>query len=45
VSESTKCEIIGFVDNNEVILNIEGQLHSIHPDYFIDMQKKNFALK
>ena len=33
------CDVEGYVDENEIILNIEGKLHSIHPDYFIDMQK------
>lgn len=33
------CDVEGYVDENEIILNIEGNLHSIHPDYFIDMQK------
>jgi DNA polymerase III epsilon subunit-like protein len=33
------CDVVGFVDENEIVLNINGNLHSIHPDYFIDMQK------
>lgn len=45
VNKPTKCEVIGFVDYSEIVLKIEGQFHSIHPDYFIDMQKKDFSLK
>jgi len=37
--EFVLCDVEGYVDENEIILNIEGNLHSIHPDYFIDMQK------
>ncbi|WP_411682365.1 BRCT domain-containing protein [Clostridium thailandense] len=37
-----ECEVAGFVDNNEIILNVNGELHSIHPDYFFDMQRKEF---
>ena len=43
VSEITKCAVIGFVNNSEIVLNVKGQLHSIHPDYFKDMQKKTFS--
>lgn len=39
-NEPTECDVAGFVDNNEIILYINGELHSIHPDYFADMQKK-----
>lgn len=39
-NEPVECDVAGFVDNNEIILYINGQLHSIHPDYFADMQKK-----
>lgn len=35
-----ECDVTGFVDDNEIILYINGQLHSIHPDYLVDMQKK-----
>ena len=38
--DSVKCDVVGIVDNNEIILDINGELHSIHPDYLIDMQKK-----
>lgn len=37
-----ECEVAGFVDDNEIILNVNGELHSIHPDYFFDMQRKEF---
>lgn len=39
-NEPIECDVIGFVDDNEIILYINGELHSIHPDYFADMQKK-----
>jgi hypothetical protein len=44
VSEPTECNIIGYVDENEVILDIKGEKHCIHPDYFKSMQSKNFKL-
>lgn len=39
-NEPVECDVAGFVDDNEIILYIKGELHSIHPDYFADMQKK-----
>ncbi|MDO5780032.1 MAG: exonuclease domain-containing protein [Clostridium sp.] len=38
--DAVECDVVGIVDNNEIILGINGELHSIHPDYLIDMQKK-----
>ena len=38
--DAVECDVVGIVDNNEIILDIKGELHSIHPDYLIDMQKK-----
>lgn len=38
--EAVECEVVGIVDNNEIILDVNGELHSIHPDYLLDMQKK-----
>ena len=38
--DAVECDVVGIVDNNEIILDINGELHSIHPDYLIDMQKK-----
>ena len=38
--DAVECDVIGIVDNNEIILDINGELHSIHPDYLLDMQKK-----
>lgn len=35
-----ECDVIGYVDDNEIIISINEQLHSIHPDYLLDMQKK-----
>ena len=37
---AVECDVVGVVDNNEIILDINGELHSIHPDYLLDMQKK-----
>ncbi|MBY0754567.1 hypothetical protein K5V21_03760 [Clostridium sardiniense] len=36
---TVECDVIGYADDNEIILNVNGQLHSIHPDYFVEMQK------
>ncbi len=38
--DAVECDVVGIVDNNEIILDIKGKLHSIHPDYLLDMQKK-----
>ncbi len=38
-----ECKVAGFVDDNEIILYINEELHSIHPDYLFDMQKKDFS--
>ena len=38
--DAVECDVVGIVDNNEIILDINGELHSIHPDYLVDMQKK-----
>lgn len=38
--DAVECDVVGIVDNNEIILDINGELHSIHPDYLLDMQKK-----
>jgi|GEM_PF-753803 len=38
-----ECKVAGFVDDNEIILYVNGELHSIHPDYFFDMQRKDFS--
>ncbi len=38
-----ECKVAGFVDNNEIVLYVNEELHSIHPDYFLDMQRKDFC--
>ena len=38
--DAVECDVVGMVDINEIILDINGELHSIHPDYLLDMQKK-----
>lgn len=40
VKNPVECDVVGFVDDNEIVININENLHSIHPDYFADMQKK-----
>ncbi|MGL5086034.1 MAG: BRCT domain-containing protein [Clostridium sp.] len=35
------CDVFGFVDDNEIILKIEDKLHTILPDYFVEMQKRD----
>lgn len=44
VDEPTKCDVIGFVDDFEIIIDIKEKLHSIHPAYFKEMQNKNFNI-
>lgn len=39
-NDATLCDVVGFVDENEIILKVNDELHSIHPEYFLDMQKK-----
>ena len=41
---SCECDIIGFVDDNEIIIQIQNKIHSIHPAYLKSMQKKNFKI-
>lgn len=36
------CEVIGYVDDYEIILEVGGQLHSMHPNYLRQMQGKSF---
>jgi DNA polymerase III epsilon subunit-like protein len=43
IDKPVECKVAGFVDDNEVILYVNGELHSIHPDYFFDMQRKDFS--
>ncbi|MEG1256742.1 BRCT domain-containing protein [Clostridium sp.] len=43
IDKHIECDVVGFVDDNEIILHINGELHSIHPDYLLDMQNKSFS--
>lgn len=43
IDKPVECKVAGFVDDNEIILHVNGELHSIHPDYFFDMQRKDFS--
>ncbi|MDU2670626.1 MAG: BRCT domain-containing protein [Clostridium sp.] len=36
-----ECDVVGYVDDCEIILDVNGELHSILPDYFIEMQKRD----
>ena len=36
------CDVVGIVDNNEIIIEVNGKLHSIHPELLLDMQKKDY---
>ena len=42
-TESVECDVVGYVDDNEIVVYIDGKLHSIHPDYLSDMQNKKFS--
>ncbi len=44
VNEPTICDVVGFVDDLEIIIDIKEKLHSIHPAYFKEMQNKNFSI-
>ena len=42
--EPTKCEVIGYVDEIEVVIKFpNGEKHSIHPLHLKDMQRKGFS--
>lgn len=43
VDEPTPCAVVGYADNL-LVIEINGKLHSIHPDYLLQMQKKDFSL-
>lgn len=42
--EPTICKVVGY-DEKLLVIEINGELHSIHPDYLLQMQKKDFNLK
>lgn len=33
-----ECTVVGHIDNRAAIIHVNGQLHSIHPDYLLEMQ-------
>lgn len=41
VGKPTVCTVVGYADSL-LIIDINGELHSIHPDYLLQMQKKDF---
>lgn len=36
--EPTPCKLVGYVDQTFVVIEVAGQLHTIHPEYLLDMQ-------
>lgn len=42
-SSPAVCDVVGIVDNDEIVIEVEGKLHSLHPDYLKQMQKANFS--
>lgn len=41
--EPQPCKLVGFVDKISVVISIAGQLHTIHPEYLLDMQSSSTA--
>ncbi|MDB2102511.1 hypothetical protein PMW00_05685 [Clostridium paraputrificum] len=39
-TDIVECDVVGYVDKFEIILNINGELHSIMPECFVEMQKR-----
>ena len=39
-TDIVECDVVGYVDQFEIILNINGELHSIMPECFVEMQKR-----
>ncbi len=39
----TACQVVGYYDNL-LVIEVNGELHSIHPDYLLQMQKKDFEV-
>lgn len=39
----TICQVVGYSDNL-LVIEVNGELHSIHPDYLLQMQKKDFEV-
>ena len=45
VPEYTPCDVVGYSDTVFIVISIEGQLHSIHPDYLAEMQPTKIELE
>lgn len=43
VKDEVSCTVVGYTDSL-LIIDISGKLHSIHPDYLLQMQRKEFKL-
>lgn len=41
--EPVVCNVVGYADTL-LVIEINGGLHAIHPDYLLQMQKKDFVL-
>lgn len=41
--EPVVCKVVGYADTL-LVIEVNGELHSIHPDYLLQMQKKDFCL-
>lgn len=37
--KTVKCSVVGYIDDNEIIIEFNGLNHSIHPDCLKQMQK------
>ena len=41
--EPVPCRLVGYVDRHFVVIEVAGQLHTIHPDHLLDMQSSSSA--
>ena len=41
--EPMPCRLVGYVDRHFVVIEVAGQLHTIHPDHLLDMQSSSGA--
>lgn len=32
------CDIVGYIDNKQIVISVDSELHTIHPDYLLQMQ-------
>ncbi|MGL5574539.1 MAG: exonuclease domain-containing protein [Sarcina sp.] len=43
-TEAIRCDIVGYLDLDVLVLNIDGKLHSIRGEYLKQMQDTNFSI-